>query len=145
MESALTSSHSLVTNQASELVATFTLIPSQHDATAAEYNHTSTRPVLTYGPSGSWPLPLLPSPDTLPSDLKSFLVHSSSGHSMKTQIMDWASHSIERDQDGFVTGFPPLITLLSATADITIAKDYARYGLKSFEDAMIALKKFKVS
>jgi hypothetical protein len=137
-------------NGQSSLVATFAFIsPKSH--LSSTYSHNSTRPVDSYGPSRSWPLPFEhDDTPTLPSNLASFLAHSSAGQNLRVRVRDWreeqkrGKYGIDDQESTFNETDEYYAVFLKSHSWITMASDFSTYGLNGFSDAMNALKAFKV-
>lgn len=134
-------------NEYSALVATFALIPADHDTQSLSpvYNHTSSRPVQSYGPDQPWPLPFSSNPPPGQSELRSFYAHSAAGYTLQETIFEWDSSAPRQMGGAFSMGAEVSTTFLSSTTAIIVAHDYPTYNLAGFEGAMSALKGFKVS
>ncbi|KAM0756010.1 hypothetical protein T439DRAFT_376272 [Meredithblackwellia eburnea MCA 4105] len=149
--------HSLVTNSMSQIVATFTLVPSHpldmqldDDGSAKTFTHSSTKPVERYGSSHAWPLPLSVPPSTFsaPHGLKGFLQHSSTGYHLLARVRDFRAERLAGnnnrkiinpadEREGIWESF------LSNTTWVTMASDYSVYDVDGFAEAMIALRDYK--
>lgn len=137
-------------NWESALVATLAVVPVDADMMGAHLNFTSARPTSLYGADQAWPLPF---PSTQPSsqtELNDFLAHSATGHQLRVQMEDWAAHreryremSASEGQD-FTPPEPTFMTFISMRTAVFGAHDYPKYSEEGFENALTALRAFKV-
>ncbi|SCZ95795.1 BZ3500_MvSof-1268-A1-R1_Chr8-1g09803 [Microbotryum saponariae] len=132
----------LAQNPWSELVATFTMLPTSNDEKSVMSTQDavfkSSRPLDSYGSNHSWPLAWIDPFDSVgeSTPLDSFLAHTGAGYSLKRYEMNFT------DIDS--TKGPIFDLHLITSTTLTAAKDYPTYELGDFEKVMRRLEESKI-
>ncbi|SCV66956.1 BQ2448_5602 [Microbotryum intermedium] len=133
-------SSDLAKNPWSELVATFTMLPTSTDrASVASTSNSvfkSSRPLDSYGSNHSWPLAWIdPSDSVASTPLDSFFAHMGAGYSFKRYEINFTDVETAKE--------PRFDLHLVTTTTLTAAKDYPTYELEDYEKVRQQLKESK--